>query len=397
MDQFKQAFEQASDTPDVPFTIDPAPAPAVPDQSERLSALNAQIAQLLAQRAPAGWRHLGAVIALTPTHRASRLAFDVDGQAVRVPVPDEVWPLLAEQRDIAATVPAGPWLRLLVDLTPQGQLSVSYDYGDEPYGEEFLFPAEAYRADLQRYGDRRLPLWLAAHTFQEGRQLRTPQVAAERARIDSARGVSPTSGDDDFPPLHDVWTRWAAISSVFVALQSPSGPRILPATGWFEGNQRSGATLVRLPGDRAILSGGVWDARELADAYLSGGSLPDLYRGAPAWVTNVTLNNRIEGGLLTFCYWYSDGHWFKGDSPPSDECADAVPAFWAADVTADVIARVLADNPSETLTVTANAFVSACESGTVTRTLVESLFAPADRFDIDWALNQLSMAGCYRE
>lgn len=394
MDQFKAAFE-ASDSADVPFSLDPVPA--VDTQvGDQLGALVDQIAQTLAQQAPGAWQHMGAVLAATPTHQAGRLAFAVDGQNVPTAIPADVWQLVRRHRELAASAPAGPWLRLLLDLTPQGQLNVSYDYGDSPFGEEFLFPPEAYKAEADTFGDRHIPLWLLAYTVNGGRQLRSPQTAAEQVRTDTVARVTPWSGDDDFPSMHELWTRWAALAAVAVARQTPDGPRILPGAALFEGASQSGSTFVRLPGDRAVLSGGIWEDPHLEYSYRNGEPLPDLYRGAPRWVSNTTLNGRIERGLLSFVYWYADGHWYRGQSPSSEKCIDALPLFWATDITARAIHDSIGGEQSESLLITANAYVAACESGTVTTALVETLL-PRDRFDVDWALNQLSIAGCYRD
>jgi hypothetical protein len=191
-----------------------------------------------------------------------------------------------------------------------------------------------------------------------------------------------------------LWSRWAVLSAAFVAARSARGPRVLPSVAWFEGSSRSGSTLYVLPGGRAVLSGGRWDAPELSAVYNDGKPMPNFYAGAPDWVANPVLNPRAPSGLLTFCYWWENGRWFRGESPTADLFAAAVPGVWTVGTVADIIAGLIEERPNEPVRAAAGVLVSAAEVGVVTRETVTSVFSgEGDRFDLDGAMYQLSLAG----
>lgn len=77
------------------------------------------------------------------------------------------------------------------------------------------------------------------------------------------------------PALPLLLARWAVLSAAFVAVGSPWGPRVLPAPGLFKGAERSGSSLRIVPGDRAVLSGGVWNDPVLDAVYNPGAPMPD--------------------------------------------------------------------------------------------------------------------------
>jgi hypothetical protein len=90
-----------------------------------------------------------------------------------------------------------------------------------------------------------------------------------------------------------------------------------------------------------VLSGGVWNAPELAAAYNDGIRLPDLYAGAPEWVAGQVLNHRAASGLLSFCYWWENGRWYCGESPGPDRFIEAVPGVWTSDTVVDMVSGLL--------------------------------------------------------
>src|SRR6476646_3481161 len=47
--------------------------------------------------------------------------------------------------------------------------------------------------------------------------------------------------------------------------------------------------------------------------------------GPLAWVTDTVLNTRIRNGLLTFCYWWVNGQWYRGATDTSGEFDVAIP------------------------------------------------------------------------
>lgn len=364
---------------------------------QQATALTQSIARELAATGPQGWQRLEAHFALTVAFElAYTLYYDDADRVARIEPAAEIVELVRQQREISAGLGDGPWWRIVIRLDTGGDLEADYDYGDEPFPDDQLLSPDAYKADLQAFPRERIPVWLAAYIGHDDRQLRPPQLADTQARADRDAGIEAVRSLGDFPELPVLWARWAAIAAAFVAVGSEWGPRILPALGVFEGAARSGATLYVLPGDRAVLSGGVWNAPELEAAYNDGRPMPDLYAGAPAWVASQVLNPRAVRGLLSFCYWWDRGSWFRGESAPSEELGAAVPGVWSAQVTAEVICGVVSADPTDRQRAAAADLVGAAEAGVVTRNTLTALFdSPSD--DIAGALYQLSLAGLVAE
>ncbi|WP_231387087.1 hypothetical protein [Nocardia sp. BMG111209] len=397
-EQSDNSLTGSTEEADVAFALahhDP-PVPTDPRQlALRTRELTHTIARELAAAAPAGWERLDAVFVWTVAAQSWRIAVTEGDRPARMEPSIRVLAAVREQREAAARMAAGPWWRMLIRLTAAGGLDTDYDYGDEPFPDEDLLAPDAYLADLQAYPRARLPVWLAAYVGHRDRQLRSPRAAAEQARRHRDTGTHPLPSTGDFPDLPRLWARWATLAAVYAAVGSSGGPRILPSLAWFEGMGRSGSSLYLLAHDRAVISGGVWNASNLDAAYNGKDSLPDLYAGAPEWITDAVLNPRAAAGTLSFCYWWDDGRWYRGESPAGPDLAPAVPGLWTAESTAGVAGRVLAavgrriDADVETA---AAQLISAAESGTVTRSLLAGLL-DSDTSDIDAAHNQLTLAG----
>ncbi|MGW4367574.1 hypothetical protein ACWEKT_18195 [Nocardia takedensis] len=424
--------DDPASTPDVGFTLggpssrdtagpaspveEAATAPESPDAESPVDIqdvvreLGRSLARELATAAPAGWVRLSAVFAVTVVAGGGQvLLVDENEQLLRLDAPQSALDLVARLRDVSAEFGDGPWWRLLLELRVDGRLEIDYDYGDEPFPDDQLFPPEAYLADLRAYPRDRVPLWLAAYVGHDERQSRPASEAAVRARADRAAGVRAVRSDQDFPDLVTLWARWAVMSAAFVAAGSEWGPRLLPSLGWFEGARRSGSTLYLLPGDRAVLSGGVWNAPELEAAYHDERPMPALYTGAPAWVANPVLNPRAGSGLLSFCYWWEGGRWYRGESPAGHEISDAVPGIWSARTVEQVIGSLVENDAGRSAAVAE--LVAAAEAGLVGRDHLAAVFgnrlstsadsgadaAPSGDTDaeeaIDAALYQLTLAG----
>ncbi|MGV9823216.1 hypothetical protein [Nocardia xishanensis] len=395
--EFQQAFEESSDEPDVEFSLgdsEPEPEPETVDPAERAREIGHNLARELATGAPQGWSKLDAVFVFTAVAEVAQIVFSDDRErSVRIQPSEAVLELVRRHREVSAAMGDGPWWRLLLQLTPAGQLDIDYDYGDEPFPDDHLFPAEVYQADLEANPRERLPVWLAAYVSHGNRQSRTPAEAAAWARADREAGVRGTISERDFPALPTLWARWAVLAAAFVAVGSEWGPRILPALGWFEGAKRGGSTLYMLPGGRAVFSGGVWNAPALDAAYNEGAQLPAYYAGAPAWVANPVLNPRAASGLLSFCYWWEGGRWYRAESPTADQLAEAVPGIWTAQTVTNVISSLVAAEPTDGQVAAVATLVSAAEAGVVTRDTLISVFGDEGDYDIDSAFYQLTMAG----
>lgn len=351
------------------------------------------VGRALVAHAPAGWHRAEAVFAMTVSREFGRIVYSVGEQRVSMAAPESVLAVVREHRTVAARAASGPWWRMLLVHTASGEPKVDYDYGETPFPPGQLFEPDEYRADLAAYPRARVPVWLAAYIGHGDRQRRTPRQAAAQARADRAGRVWARLAENEFPPFPAMWARWATIAAAFVAAGSERGPRMAPWTGMFEGSTRGGSTLYVLPSGRAVLSGGVWNAPALDAVYNGGASMPNFYAGAPDWVTDDVLNPRAVAGLLSFCYWWEAGHWYRGQSPPADECATAVPGMWTPDTTAGIIAGLLPDNRGSGAENAIAELIAAAEAGVVTRRSVVEVFEDDGRFDIDGALHQFSLAG----
>ncbi|MFT9665427.1 hypothetical protein ACM0CQ_24540, partial [Mycobacteroides abscessus subsp. abscessus] len=136
------------------------------------------IVQQLALLGPPGWEHFSALFAMAGDARVAQLRFLSNSGSTVVPVPARIAELAAEHRDIAARLPAGPWWRMLLEVTDKGQVTEKYDYGDEPFPDDQLFRPADYRRDVDRYPRRDLPVWLAGYIAGPEAQGRPPQDAS---------------------------------------------------------------------------------------------------------------------------------------------------------------------------------------------------------------------------
>lgn len=337
--------------------------------------------------APPGWQRLEASFAITVVAESALfLAHDGDSP-VRCQVSEEVSELVRRHRQLSGALTDGPWWRLMVYVDADGAEVVT-DQGAEPFPGEQLFAPQAYLADLERYPRGRLPVWLAAYIGRGAPQSRPPRAAADDVRADRSAGVQAMPVTGELPDLAVLWARWAVLAGAFVAVGSERGPRIGPSVGVFESARHSGSTLTLLPGDRAVLSGGVWDAPILDAAYNGEGAMPKLFAGAPDWVVDPVLNPRVMTGMLSFCYWWEKGQWYRGESAPISECAAALPAVWTGDMVAKVVAGVL-DSPSADA---AALLVSAAQAAAVTPEAIMQVVGDDTEADVDGALFQFLLA-----
>jgi hypothetical protein len=372
------------------FTVVDTP-PGVGDEgttAEGASRLIDPIVQQLAQLGPAGWEEFTAVFAFTVSSQIAQLRFVSDDREGLVPVPQSIAELVRRQREVAAQMSAGPWWRLLVTVTNRGETTVDYDYGDEPFPDDQLVLPEHYRNDLEAYPRDHIPVWLAGYIAGSSLQGRDPQQASVAVADDAASGRSATA-TQEVPALRDLWARWAVLSAAHIGIRSEWGPRILPGYAWYESDRRSGSTLYMLPGDRAALSGGKWDSELLQAAYNDGQPLPDLYSGAPAWVNDTVLNTRNRNALLTFCFWWTNGEWYRGATDTSGELDVAIPPIGTEEETIQAMVSQTGPGTEDQC----RALLSAAVNGDATRDDVAAMFVDRPDADIDTAANQLSLAG----
>ncbi|MGW0180427.1 hypothetical protein [Nocardia sp. NPDC003345] len=337
--------------------------------------------------APTGGQRLTASFAMTVVAESALFVADDGDGPVRCQVPEAIWESVRHHRQLSAALENGPWWRMTVDIDADAAEVVT-DRDGEPFPGEQLFAPQAYLADLEHYPRSRLPVWLAAYIGRGERQSRSPRAAADAVRADREADVRPTPVTGELPDLAVLWARWAVLAAAFVAAGSERGPRIGPSVAIFESAAHSGSTLTLLPGDRAVLSGGVWDAPILDAAYNGHGPMPRLFAGAPDWVVDPVLNPRVITGMLSFCYWWDQGQWYRGESAPIAECAAAIPAVWTADTVAKVVAGVLeASSPDS-----AEQLVAAAQAAAVTRAAITQVARKNSGLDIDGARFQFVLA-----
>jgi hypothetical protein len=361
------------------------------DESEiaaEASRLLDPIVQRLAHLGAPGWERFSAAFAFTVSAEVAQLRFWSNNRASLVPVPESIAELVRHQRQVAAAMPAGPWWRLLLTVTNQGEVTADYDYGDQPPPDDQLLASEHYDNDLETYPRARIPVWLAGYVAGPAAQGRGPHRAAiaAAADADAGRAATPT---EDIPALPDVWTRWAVVSAAYVGVKSEWGPRIYPGHAWYESDRRSGSTLYLLPGDRAVISGGQWNSALLDAAYNGGHSLPDLYTGAPAWVNDSVLNTRNRNGLLSFCFWWANGAWFRGTTDTLDELGAPVPSIFTPEDTVQTMVSQTGPGTEDRC----HRLLTAASNRSATHDDVVAIFTNHPDADIDGAVNQLSLAG----
>jgi hypothetical protein len=399
MAEFERQFNQAA-TDGAPviadFTIVDTPpaneaAAAESDEAataEEASRLLEPIVQQLAQLGPAGWEELSAEFAFTVSSQIAQLQFFSEDRSGLVPVPQSIAELVRRQREVAAQMPAGPWWRLLLTCNNRGEMTVDYDYGDEPFPDDQLVAPDHYRNDLETYPRSPIPVWLAGYVAGPAAQGRDPRRAASAETADAAAGHTAIA-TDDVVPLRDLWARWAVLSAAHAGVGSGWGPRIHPGFGWYESDRRSGSTLYVLPGDRAVLSGGKWNSDLLDAAYNGGAPMPDLYTGAPSWVSDSVLNTRNRNGLLTFCFWWANGQWYRGAADTSDELAAPLPPVRTLEETIRAMTTLTGPGSEDACA----ALLSLAVNQNTTAGAVAAIFADVPDADVDTAVNQLSLAG----
>ncbi|MGW4115494.1 hypothetical protein ACWEFJ_31850 [Actinosynnema sp. NPDC004786] len=199
------------------FTIvDTPPEEAIAAEA---SELIEPIVQQLARLGPPGWRRFDAVFAVTVSAEIGRVRFRTDRPNDPAPVPEAIMALVRRQRDIAARMPAGPWWRLLLSVTHQGETAVEYDYGDRPFPREDLLPPEHYRADLAAYPRGEVPAWLADYLADDTPEVLDTKVGLRRLHAD-AREIA--HGDLTIPLDRVDWVRYGSVHTTTKRFLAPS-------------------------------------------------------------------------------------------------------------------------------------------------------------------------------
>ncbi|OKH85585.1 hypothetical protein EB75_19640 [Mycobacterium sp. ST-F2] len=340
----------------------------------------------------AGGEEIAKAVAVTPHN------------AVGFPVVARAAELIRRQREVTVG-PQGPWLRLLFDLDAAGEVKVSFDYGDSEIPADQLLAGEAYLRDFEMYPRPDVPVWLLAHMGDEGQQARNPV----RAQQDSVGPAQVHQAADEIPELRELWARMAVVAALCRGSDTSIGPRVDPAFAVHRGDN-GGCTLARLPGNRAVLSGGRTDSVLLSQAYKGAIAWPDLYAGAPWWVQDLYLDPRAARGMLSFCYWWDGRAWLRSELPsaatpsgdpvwrPTDEIVAGMPGVWTVETTAELVVKLLNRIGVELADRNAYAavyLVRAAEAGVASVRYLNRLFVDGvpDSFSVAEALAQLDAAG----
>lgn len=355
-----------------------------------------RIAVLLAADARPGWRWIRAEFAMTvlAENVSVVICFDDARGEIAMEPPLTVLGQVRIMRMAAAELRPGPWWRLILNLTRDGRLRVDYDYGRERFPSAQLLSPQSYRADLLVFPRESTPVWLAAYLCPTQSRSEVPSQAVEPVRQLGTHGGRSTVSNQGLPSLPVMWSRWATLSAASAATRSLWGATVSGTVARYEHSTHSGSELHILPGGRAVLSGGLWNGswqeRQPNAASRRAASGTDCLTGAPDWVADPVLDPCAGIGLLSFCFWFDDGHWHQAQSPPSTILHDAVPPIWTADAVIELVATELHD-PAIRQAIAS--LLSAAGTATVTTDLVRAVFADGNRFSITDAMQQFVAAG----
>ncbi|MFF5035507.1 hypothetical protein [Nocardia salmonicida] len=376
--------------PDFAFTLraEPvatAPSDPIADARRTATRLTTSITDIVIAAGPPQWRSLHISTSVTTTTITADAIFTAaDNRAVQVEIPTEAIELIQVLRLATIDLRTYPWWYAAIERDNSAMTTYDFGYGEHPFPPERLLPAAAYRADLAVYPRERLPVWLAAHLAVDNGWRVGSTLAAARADpaavATAVRFLEPTT----------LFARWSVLAAAAVTVGSEWGPRILGSSAVFEATDGGGATLSLLPRGRAVLSGGLWNARELDDAYHSGHAMPRFFAGAPDWLDLSVLNPRALTGEMSFCYWWDGSGWACGQSPDPTTIGPAIPGMWTPRTVVDIVCAVLGPTAIRSAVAT---LVEAAEFGTVTREIGRAAFDTTPDAETDTAWGQLALAG----
>ncbi|MYY05161.1 MULTISPECIES: hypothetical protein [unclassified Streptomyces] len=192
MNSFKEEFERLDALSGRPSAIADFTVVSTPPEEQiagRVAALAQETAQQLALLGPAQWQRMTAVFSCAVSAERAGVSFWDHEQPLDVRVPEQVALLVRRQRHLAAAMPAGPWLRMLLTITKgadgRAQVATEYDYGDERLADAHLLAPAHYRNDLAAYPRAEVPAWLTRYAAGHGR--RPERAGAEPSRTPAAR------------------------------------------------------------------------------------------------------------------------------------------------------------------------------------------------------------------
>ncbi|MDX3094888.1 hypothetical protein PV417_10040 [Streptomyces sp. ME19-03-3] len=187
MNDLKTEFERLDARSGQPGAIDFTVVGTPPEDvtAARVTALTDEIARQLALCGPQRWERMVAAFSCAVSAETADLCFWQHERPMEARVPEQIALLVRRQRHLAAAMPAGPWLRLMVAVTkgPGGraQVSTQYDYGDERLPDGQLLAPTHYRNDLAAYPRAGVPAWLRTYARVNGQRTASPRTAPPRS------------------------------------------------------------------------------------------------------------------------------------------------------------------------------------------------------------------------
>ncbi|MFB7919399.1 hypothetical protein [Streptomyces sp. NPDC056061] len=188
MNDLKAEFERLDARSGQPGAITDFTVVGTPPEdmtAARVTALTDEIARQLALCGPQRWERMVAAFSCAVSAETADLCFWQHERPIEARVPEQIALLVRRQRHLAAAMPAGPWLRLMVAVTKrpggQAQVSTQYDYGDERLPDGQLLAPRHYRNDLAAYPRAGVPAWLRAYAGANGRRTASPHTAPPRS------------------------------------------------------------------------------------------------------------------------------------------------------------------------------------------------------------------------
>jgi hypothetical protein len=104
------------------------------------------------------------------------------------------------------------------------------------------------------------------------------------------------------------------------------------------------------------------------------------------------LNTRNRNGLLSFCYWWVDGRWWRGATDTFDELDEPLPVIWTPEETVDAMLAIVGPGMESAC----YRLLSKAKGREVDKDDLAAVFAHFTNPDLDTALEQLESAGLTR-
>ena len=102
-----------------------------------------------------------------------------------------------------------------------------------------------------------------------------------------------------------------------------------------------------------------------------------------------TSDTRNRDGLVSFCFWWANGQWYRGATDTSGELSGPIPPLQTLDETV----RAMTSQTGPGTANQCNSLLTAATKHNATPADVAAIFTTKSDADVDTATNQLSLAG----